>query len=143
MFKDLNHVRKDKVATINDPILGVMRWSDGERLWESKVVATGKNIRFLISGDSKPDRALISHAHDLVRTLPDFEKRVTDFLANEAHDRLKGCRDEIDELTIECICLFWPDRPNDGMIYFRGPNELRVWRCDYVDRKPVGLGFDA
>ena len=23
----------------------------------------------------------------------------------------------------EDVCLFWPDRPDDGMIYFKGPDE--------------------
>jgi hypothetical protein len=50
---------------------------------------------------------------------------------------------EMAELTIEDVCLFWPDRPNDGMIYFHGPDETRVWRCDYVNREPRDLGFDS
>jgi hypothetical protein len=37
----------------------------------------------------------------------------------------------------------WPDRPDDGMIYFDGPGtEERIWRCDYVGRRAQDLGFD-
>jgi hypothetical protein len=39
--------------------------------------------------------------------------------------------------------LFWPHRPNDGMIFFDGPDECRCWRCDLIGRVPVGLGFDS
>ena len=45
--------------------------------------------------------------------------------------------------ALEGVCLFWPDRPDDGMIYFQGPDESRVWRCDYVSRKPRGPNFDS
>jgi hypothetical protein len=50
---------------------------------------------------------------------------------------------EIRQLVIEDVCLFWPTRPDDGMIYFKGPNAFRVWRCDYIGRTPVALGFDG
>jgi hypothetical protein len=41
------------------------------------------------------------------------------------------------------VCLFWPERPNDGMLYFKGPDETRVWRSDYRNRLAEGLGFDS
>jgi hypothetical protein len=69
---------------------------------------------------------------------------IQEFLQKEA-DQVKVLRrfaGEIRQLKIEHISLFWPKRHNDGMIYFRGPDKYRVWRCDYVDRKPKGLGFD-
>jgi hypothetical protein len=28
------------------------------------------------------------------------------------------------------------------MLFFEGGEEGRVWRCDYINRKPNGLGFD-
>ena len=46
-------------------------------------------------------------------------------------------------LPPEDVWLFWPDRPDNGMIYFQVPDESRVWRCDYVSRKPRGPGFDS
>jgi hypothetical protein len=49
---------------------------------------------------------------------------------------------EIRQLRLEFVGLLWPDRPNDGLLYFNGPNEYRVWRCDYISRKPQILGFD-
>ena len=67
------------------------------------------------------------------------------FLADEARTVkcLTQYADEIRQLAIQDVCLFWPDRPDDGMIYFKGPDEFKVWRCDYVARKPQGLGFDS
>jgi len=67
------------------------------------------------------------------------------FLADEARTvkHLTQFADEIRQLTIEDVCLFSPDRPEDGMIYFNGSDEFRVWRCDYVALKRRRLGFDS
>ena len=83
----------------------------------------------------------------LFREWPGFSRKVADFLEREARE-MEGARqprpaEEIRQLTLESICLFWPDRPDDGMLYFDGPDEYRVWRCDYVDREPRALGFDS
>src|SRR5262245_36018124 len=92
-----------------------------------------------------PIRFWESCAQDIVRSLPEFEQSVSAFLAEEARSvkHLTRFADEIRQLTIEDVCLFWPHRSDDGMIYFKGPDEFRVWRCDYVARKPQGLGFDS
>ena len=50
---------------------------------------------------------------------------------------------EIRRLRLESICLFWPKRPSDGMLYLEGGLRNRIWRFDYVGRKPAGLGFDS
>jgi hypothetical protein len=144
MFKSFRKLfgggSKPQPADTTDSVLGTLRWDD-EQTWEA-VVSIGKStIAFFIAGDSVPDTALIAHAHDIVRTLPDFQRMVTSFLAEEAA-RLPGAADEIRQLSVDHVCLMWPDRPDDGMIYFRGPDKYRLWRCDYVARKPKGLGFD-
>ena len=51
--------------------------------------------------------------------------------------------DEIQALAIRDICLFWPQKTVDGMIFFDGPDEFRCWRCDLVGRVPTGLSFDS
>jgi hypothetical protein len=53
-------------------------------------------------------------------------------------------RAELANLKIENISLCWPDRPEDGMIFFRrSENDIGLWRCDYIARKPTGLGCDT
>ena len=128
-----------------DSILGELRLSDNARWWEGRTIVGGRMVVFRIGGEGKPDARLIAHAHDIVRSLPEFEQSVSAFLADEGsqHPHLTQFADEIRQLTIEDVCLFWPDRPDDGMIFFKGPDEFRVWRCDYVARKPRGLGFDS
>jgi len=128
--------------TVSDPVLGEMVLCDDGDWWESIVVIDGHRVRFEVGGKREPSPALISHAHDIVREFAAFSRTVSEFLAAEAI-REPDAADEIRQLTLESMYLFWPNRPNDGMLYFHGPNEYRVWRCDYVSRQPVGLGFDS
>ena len=50
---------------------------------------------------------------------------------------------EIRALAIRNICLFWPNRPDEGIIFFDGPDQFRCWRCDLGNGVPVGLNFDS
>ena len=149
MFKSLGKLfgggSKPGPVNATDSVLGTLRWTDDDQLWEATVAVGDNTINFLIAGDTGPNRTLIAHAHDIVRTFPDFHRMVTAFLADETAQQkhLSRFSDEIRQLSIEHVCLLWPDRPDDGMIYFRGPDENRAWRCDYIARKPKGLGFDS
>jgi hypothetical protein len=50
---------------------------------------------------------------------------------------------ELAQLEIDNISLCWPERPDDGMIFFRGsPDDVGLWRCGYIARRPTGLGCD-
>ena len=127
-----------------DAILGALRWSKDDEMWEAQTKVGDDSIGFFIAGDTSPSFALVTHARDLVAKLPDFKGMVASFLADEAKQQkdLAHYAGEIGKLTIEHVCLMWLDRPDDGMIYFSGPDDCRCWRCDYVGRKPKGLGFD-
>jgi hypothetical protein len=124
----------------HDPVLGTLRLAE-ENWWEASVAIDGRTLGFKIGGKIEPDSALIAHARDIVRSFPEFEKMVAEFLTSEAKG-MPSAADEIGQLVIEDVMLCWPKRPDDGMIYFKGPEQYRLWRCDYVGRKPRGLGFD-
>ena len=149
MLSFIKKIFRDPTAnwprSVTDSVLGELRLSDDATWWEGSTTVRNRTVGFKIGGESKPDTKLIAHAHDIVRSLPKFEQSVSAFLADEARTvkHLTRFADEIRLLTIEDVCLFWPERPEDGMIYFKGPDEFRVWRCDYVARKPRGLGFDS
>ena len=131
---------EEKTCEVSDTILGKLKLSE-EGWWEASVTLGAKSVGFKIGGKKEPDANLIAHAKDIVKTFAEFEKMVAEFLVQEAK-RLKPFAHEIQQLAIEDVMLLWPKRPNDGMIYFSGVDKFRVWRCDYVDRKPRGLGFD-
>ncbi len=133
--------RADWRHSVSDPVLGELLLSSDGDWWESTVLIDGSAVQFQLGGDREPSSYLISHAHDIVREFPTFSRTVCEFLVAEAASQPVAA-DEIRQLTLESVCLFWPDRPNDGMLYFNGPDEYRVWRCDYINRKPQGLGFD-
>ena len=73
-----------------------------------------------------------------------FKKAVRNCIEAESRDYPEDAKSELARLEIDNISLFWPDRPNDGMIFFRGSeHDNRLWRCDYIARKPTGLGCDT
>ena len=133
--------KPSKVREFSDPTLGTLVLNDDVDWWEVKVQTDGETIGFGIGGAQTPDPALIQHAIDITSGYPQFKKMIAEFLKTETQ-HYRGYEKEIASLTIDDVCLTWPDRPNDGMIYFNGPDEFRCWRCDYVSRKPKGLGFD-
>ena len=127
---------------IMHPTLGLITYSEEEDAWLTAPSHASLGFRFHIAGEEVPASALVSHAESVARDPLAFRKMVSTFLEVEAK-RLKDQEDTVRKLEIEMLCLFWPDRPDDGMIYFSGGERYGVWRCDYKNRKPVGLGFDS
>jgi hypothetical protein len=126
----------------NDPRLGNL--IPAETGWTVKVVKGTDTFAFTIGGVNEPDDALLSHAHDIFENYQAFKTEVKDFIADESRDYPDDARSEVAKLEIDNIALFWPTRPNDGMIFFRGSEtDIGLWRCDYIDRKPTGLGCDT
>jgi hypothetical protein len=131
-----------KRLPVINPILGAIAYSELDHEWLTDPTHASLGFRFLIAGEEAPDSALIAHAEAVARNPLSFRKMVSTFLKKEA-ERLKDKDDTVRKLEIEMLCLFWPDKPDDGMIYFSGGERYGVWRCDYKNRKPVGLGFDS
>jgi hypothetical protein len=123
------------IQSVTDPVLGELRLSEDADWWEGNITIGGESIGFKIAGESVPDAMRIAHAHDIVRSFPEFREMIRKFLDDEARNvrHLQRFVDEIRQLQIEDVCLLRPRRPDDGMVYFRGPDPYRLWRCDYVD----------
>ena len=136
-------MKTDRLSSLADPVLGTLVLESDDHLWcETRLELGGRPITFLIGGDQEPSPGLLQHARDIVAAWPEFEARVAAFLLREAdvHSRDSS---EIRALRIDSIELWWQDRPDDGMIYFTGSSERRLWRCDYIGRQPRDLGFDS
>lgn len=130
---------------IEDPILGRLAWSEDDEAWVSNAIHGDLGFEFQISGTPEPDNKLLAHAAEIVRTKDDFAARVLNYVKSEAETvrSLRPYKEEIEGLQIERVCLFWPERPDDGMISLSGGRDYRLWRCDYIARQPKGLGFDS
>ena len=87
------------------------------------------------------DSTLVQQALEILADYSRFRDTVFRFLRSEQL-KFKGYEDEISQLTIDQLILSIPQSPTDFMIYFHGPDEFRVWRCDYIAGKPKDLGFD-
>jgi hypothetical protein len=127
---------------VGHAVLGELVFDHERESWISRIDTSSGPIVFEIGGERMPDEGLMRHAVDLAEHPAQFMAMVTAFLEVEAK-RHKRVSDEIRQLKLESVCLWWPKRPDDGMLYFAGPNEHRVWRCDYVKRTPRDLGFDS
>jgi hypothetical protein len=145
--------RRPVREVVEHPVLGRLVYSADGDGWESQTGHGGIPFRFFIAGDLGagadevvPDGALIKHAEAIALDPTEFAVRIQGFLAREAQaqSRLNGLVEEVSLLEVDAVCLMWPDRPDDGMIQFRGPaDDRRLWRCDYVQREPKWLGFDT
>jgi hypothetical protein len=126
---------------IADDVLGDIRFNPEEGHWEVQI-ASNPTWQICIAGSNSPDPALLLHAHDIAINRDRFEEMVTAFLKEQAAN-IPEAQDEILSLKLESLYLYSPDRPNDGMIFFAGGEDDWLWRCDYIGRKPQGLGFDT
>jgi hypothetical protein len=132
---------RDPVGQVDDEWLGPLTLSDS--CWEARLIVGGAHVCVQIGGRYTPDAELIAHARDILREFSRFQVGVATFLEAEANrEAWVAFGEEIRSLKIRDICLFWPDRPDDGMIFFDGPDECRCWRCDYSARTPTCLNFD-
>ena len=149
MFERLQRLLQGKpppiAPTSDDPVLGTLSWSKDDEAWLTRPELGDVGFAFQIYGTPQPAPGLLRHAAEIVEHRDEFILRVNGFLSEEVRSvrHLSPFTDEIAGLKIECVCLYWPDRPNDGMIYFIGGRDYRLWRCDYVARAPKGLGFDS
>jgi len=125
-----------------DTVLGLLVYSD-EGWWETTVTIGESKIGFYIGGETKPDLGLIAHAHEIVANFDTFSGVVSEYLSTKAEGLPPEAASEINQLKIDHISLTRPTKPDDGMIFFSGPDEYRVWRCDYIERKPEWLTFDS
>ena len=130
---------------VYDSRIGTLTWSADDEAWLSDPSHCNLGFRFQISGTPEPDKQLIAHAGDIISARDSFVETISRFLEEEGKRvrTLRPYREEMKNLRVETICLFWPDRPNDGMIFFGGGKDFRSWRCDYIGRQPTGLGFDS
>ena len=122
---------------LQDELLGTVSPADAAPEWFVQV--PGSNVTVSIAGVAEPRQDMLAHAREIVGSFPEFRRRVARFLQDEART-MPGWAPEIAQLQLETIYLWAPDA---GMIYFRGPDEYREWRCDYARGVPTGLGFDS
>jgi len=132
-----------RIQSFDDPWLGTLTFDPEVGAWRSSANTPFGRIKFLIGGDSEPDARLRSHATEIASSAEAFLRRIREYLEREAVRDVRWS-DHVRGLTLEEVCLYWPKRPDDGMLYFSGPHEdRRLWRCDYVKREPQRLGFDS
>jgi len=141
-FRIFGSKRSLKGEDTFDSVLGPLVYSEGG-WWEATVTIGESKIGFSIGGETKPDLGLIDHAHEIVANFDAFSRMIGEFRSKAAEGLPPEAASEINQLKIDHIILRQPTRPDDGMIFFTGPDEYHIWHCDYIQRKPDWLTFDS
>lgn len=125
-----------------DPVLGLME--PEETGWTASVIRDGHSFQISIGGSDEPDSRSLAHAREILDKFAAFKKLVIDFIQLESADYPANVKAELAALEIDLLMLYWPEAPENGMIFFRGPaDEVRLWHCDYIDRRPAYLACDT
>lgn len=131
----------DPPGPIVDPTLGTTSFDAEESLWVARLEGDEGDLRISIAGDGMPDVRLLERARVVAADRLAFHRRMRSFLEREAAN-VWGHEVEVHSLRPQSLDLFWPERPDAGMVYFAGGAQGRVWRCDWIDGEPTGFGFD-
>jgi hypothetical protein len=136
---------RNPVMQVDDAELGALEYN--ESWWESSIPSKEGTIKLCVGGRYEPDPALIEMARATAKRIDMFIDEVKAHCSNEAgHNDFRtmpGVAEEIASLRISDIHYVWPKTPAHGMIYFNGPDELKIWHCDIEDGKLLGLTFDS
>jgi hypothetical protein len=133
----------ERKSLVEHPSLGTLTYDESSDAWRCVVRLGSSSLSFRMKGQNAPDDRLLAHAASIAEDAPAFLASVNTFLASEAI-KLPKWAEEIGSLKVKEICLFWPSRPNDGMLFFSTPTDVgRYWHADYIERRLVGLAFDG
>lgn len=145
--------RRPVERRVENQILGPLIYSDDDDAWLTEEGSTQLKFSFYISGSQDlslpkkiPDLAIVKQAESVALCQDSFIAEVMAYIQSEskAKKRHGGWVEEIAQLRLETLCLFWPERPRNGQISLSGGSDYRLWRCGYIDRKPDGgLNFDS
>lgn len=123
--------------------LGTINFNEDTGLWETVVHAGDDVVSFAVGGTTTPSGVLMAEAVRILEDYLVFKDNIRRFLQTEAL-RIADYTNEIRQLDIEQVVLSVPTQPHRGILYFTGPDEERVWRCDLLQGQPKreSLDFD-
>ncbi len=140
---------RDPVARFNDPVLGEFIICDTG--WERTIDGPVGPIVLEVGGRYEPDPAILETARATAGRINEFNEEVKVFIKREIEavpekvtgEEMELYREEVSALQITNISYWWPKRPTSGMIFFKGPDECKQWRCDIDNGELCNLNFDS
>jgi hypothetical protein len=126
---------------VPDPVLGDLVLDEDATWWGTSVIVGGTPITFLIGGDGGPDPRQVEYARHVVTNYAEFVAGIDALLRTAVTQFNAYSSQEIAGLQVESVTLSGPNA-GDGMVFFRGGDEFRLWRCDLNRGLPAHLGFD-
>ena len=133
---------RNPALRIEDPVLGELVINESS--WQCSVDTRNGPIMLSVGGRYEPDERPLRTARETVQQIDSFIDRVADYLKRESQQEIwQPFSDEINSLAISDVNYWWPRKPNAGMIFFRGPDECKLWHCDIDGQRFSGLAFDS
>lgn len=126
---------------VADAVLGTVAFDTEEQLWTSTVQIDGQAFKVNIAGVSSPDPSLLELARRVAEDARAFRQRLSSFLTQQGA-LANDTAGELSQLEMESLNLFWPDRPDSGMVFFREGSAGQIWHCDYINGEFGGLACD-
>ncbi len=133
-------------------MLGQLVYEPYDDTWRTNARSERDLLTFRIAAaaNGEPDPVLVAHARELQGEAAGLQRRIAQFLDREAEAAISwGLGDQdrahIRGLVLVQVALIAAAPVLRGMLYFEVPASWQcdwVWRCDYVDGQPTGLGFD-
>ena len=139
-------VQKVRGHVRNDPVLGTLVRDVKARAWIASVPRATGPVELMISGDAEPDPRLLARAREVVATFDELERRVADYLTEEADQESSAdadMSDEIRALRLLRVRFESPDRTNHLSLDLEGRDEAYFWYCEDVDGELRGLDYDT
>lgn len=137
--------QKPPRGPIEDPVLGILVPEEGGKGWRTRIQVDGREISFSVGGATEPNSPGLALAREIAQSFAAFEAGIVGFLKTEAEkyeDETR--REEILQLEIEAIHVGYAKHPDSGMIFFKSPDQYRLWHCDFVNRRNLSrLVFDS
>ncbi|HET9130316.1 MAG TPA: hypothetical protein VFO86_05170, partial [Terriglobia bacterium] len=102
-----------------------------------------RTVEILIDGKDEPDPELVVRARELAADFDSFERRLSDYLAQEAKEWTSESPElaaGISALRLSSIKL---RARKSVLIDFDGRDVDVYWSCEYADGKFSGLDFDS
>ena len=136
MSRARGHVRRD-------PELGTLIRNVAAEAWQTDFRVRDRTVEILIDGKDEPDQELVVRARELVTDFDTFERRLSDYLAQEAKELASESAElgaDVRALRLASIKL---RSRKSILIDFDGSDVDVYWSCEYADGKFSGLDFDS
>ena len=99
-------------------VLGILKFDKDIHCWTVKKEVNDISVAFTVGGVSSPNQKLLAIIEKHFSSFLEFEEMIQEFLKTESQKQ-KDFADDISQLKIKEIMFSRPDKPKNGMVFFK------------------------